>query len=141
MVPFLSLVVADVMTPDPVSVEPSTPIREVRKLFHIYEYDALPVVAAGAMLGWISQFSLLKAFLPKAGESIPCFESVLSRSADTIMQRHVVSVRTVDTLAFVLHRMIDTGCHSFPVVDVHNLLGVIAREDLLKGLDENMPGR
>ena len=141
MVPFLTLVVADVMATQPLCVEPSTPLSKVRDLFHIHEYGALPVVEDEQMLGWVTQFDLLSVFLPIAGQLIPDYDEILARPVHTIMREEPESMTTTDSLARVLHRMIDTRHRSFPVVDDNRLVGVIAREDILKGLDEEIPAR
>ncbi len=55
--------VEQVMTPDPVTASPDTPIAEAARLMLEHRYGGLPVVADGRLVGMITQGDLLKALL------------------------------------------------------------------------------
>lgn len=135
MIRFLTLVVADVMTTDVLSVEPDTPLSKLRGMFEVHEYGALPVLDGEQLVGWITQFDLLRALLCGRGPIMPDYDEVLAQPASSVMTQEPETVSTINTLYRVLHRMIDTRHRSFPVVDAGKLVGIIAREDILRGLD------
>ena len=57
--------VADVMTRDPYSVNPATPLREIVKAMIEHKYGAVPVVdAARRPVGIITSIDLLRLLLP-----------------------------------------------------------------------------
>ena len=57
--------VADVMTRDPYSVSPATPLRDVLKAMIEHKYGAVPVVdAARRPVGIITSIDLLRLLLP-----------------------------------------------------------------------------
>lgn len=55
-------VVADCMTPDPLTVSPQTPIYRAAQIMSIYKYSALPVVEDGRLVGLITSSLLLGYF-------------------------------------------------------------------------------
>ena len=133
---FLSMVAADVMTTDWVHVTADEPIAKLRQLFHIHEFSALPVMREGRMCGWVSQYDVLKPFVFSEGELVTPIEQILKRPVASIMLADPESVTSTDSLARVLRRMVETHHKSYPVVDAEKLVGIIARTDIFKGLDE-----
>jgi CBS domain-containing protein len=140
MFKFLELVVNDVMTADPLTIEPKAPLAKLRSLFDTFEYSGLPVVVEGELVGWVTQLDLLKALLPTPGGSIPDYDEILARPVWSVMNPYPEVVAPEDPLQRVLARMIDTRYRSFPVVASDRLVGVIAREDILKGLRVELRG-
>ncbi len=55
--------VEQVMTRDPASASPDTPIAEAARLMLEHRYGGLPVIADGRLVGIITQGDLLKALL------------------------------------------------------------------------------
>jgi acetoin utilization protein AcuB len=55
--------VVAVMTPDPATVGPGTPIEDAAVLLRARKIGALPVVEAGALVGIVSESDLLRAFV------------------------------------------------------------------------------
>lgn len=55
--------VAQIMTRDPVTVSPDAPIQTAIRLFCERRFGALPVVKGGTLVGVITPFDLLRAFL------------------------------------------------------------------------------
>ena len=135
---FLSLVTADVMSTEWVHVTPDEPITTARRLFHVHEFNGLPVMDATAMCGWLTQHDLLRPFVFVEGESVPAIDDILARPVSSIMQHEPETVSGTDPLVRVLRRMVESGHRSYPVVDNERLVGVIARADLLRALDETL---
>ena len=133
---FLSLVVADVMTTEWVHVEAHEPIAKLRQLFHIHEFNAMPVMRGGGMCGWVSQYDVLKPFVYTEGALVTPITEILQRPVETVMVTDPESVATTDSLAGVLRRMVESRHPSYPVIDSAKLVGIIARDDILQGLDK-----
>jgi CBS domain-containing protein len=139
MVPFLTLTVADAMTTEPVCVQPATALSELRELFARYQYNAFPVVEDTRLAGWITQFDFLRAFTLQPESIMPNYGAILSQAAASIMLRDPESVSPEQSLNRVLGRMIETRHKSFPVIaDDGQLVGIIAREDIFRGLIEQI---
>ena len=57
--------VAQAMTPNPVTVEPGTPIEEVATLMVDKNFHTLPVVSEGNVVGIVGKEDLLKLLIPE----------------------------------------------------------------------------
>jgi CBS domain-containing protein len=142
MVPFLNLKVSDVMTSAVVTVEPHVSLAEVRALFETHKYNALPVVAEGdRIVGMMTLFDFLRAFLFSPSAIMPNYDRILSQPVEDYMTRNPETVQSALPLSRVLTRMIETRNKSFPVVEDGRLQGIIAREDILRGLRRDLEER
>ena len=133
---FLSLVVADAMTSEWVHVEAEEPLSKLRQLFHIHEFNALPVMRDGRFCGWVSQYDVLKPFVYADGDPVTPLSETLQRPVASVMLENPDSVTSTDSLCGVMRRMIESRHPSYPVVDAERLVGIIARSDILEALDE-----
>ena len=88
------------------------------------------------MCGWVTQHDLLTPFVFEEGAVVPPIDEILARPVSSIMQREPECVAGTDTLASVLRRMVETGHRSYPVNDNGRLVGIVARADILRALDE-----
>lgn len=138
MVPFLTLHVADVMSRDPLIVTPRTPLHTVRDHFEAHDYSALPVVEQGRLVGIVSQFDFLGAFLFKHEAIIPPYDDILGQPVATIMKEKPQTMRPDQPLSRVLTAMIASGLRSYPVIDGDDLVGVVARIDIFRGLNQTL---
>ena len=62
------LTVAEIMTRDPLTITPERPITEAIKRMLAHKVGALPVVAAGQLVGIVTRTNLLQAFLLSQAE-------------------------------------------------------------------------
>lgn len=138
MVPFLSLCARDVMTPDPVTVEPALTLAELRERFEETHLGAFPVVANGVLVGMVSEFDLLEACLLRPTSMIPHFDEILAMPVSAVMTKDCVSVAPDEALSHVLEKMVPGRLKTVPVVEGDRVVGVIARTDLLTGLHERV---
>ena len=67
-------------------------------------------------------------------------EELMSRSVEGFMSRDALTVPPRAPLTRVLQKMLDARVKSFPVLDGNELVGVVAREDLLQGLRRAVAG-
>lgn len=141
MYEFLEYRVLDVMTRPAVTIAPGTPLREVEALFEAHDFNALPVVGSdGELVGIVSKLDLLRAFRFTEESLFPPYDEIMERPAETVMRRRPETVRQRTPLTRVLERMIETRHKSFPVVDDHHVIGMVAREDVLRGLRRAVAG-
>lgn len=138
---FFSKATSEAMTSDVLVVHPDTPLTRLQEHFERYRFNGLPVVDEGKLVGWVTQFDLLNAFVSEAESPESPYDEVLARPTEAIMSIEPESVLPDETLAAVLKRMIETRHRSFPVATQQKLLGVIAREDIIKGLRESLGGK
>ena len=135
--------VRDVMTADPVTVTPATPLRYVATSLVKHKLSAVPVLSLqGKVLGVISENDLLRKEElqrdPDGEHSVDLTYRVrrdmaTAKTAGELMSTHPATVRpdaTVAEAAGVMDRY-DAVC--LPVVDEGgNLLGVVGPRDLLR---------
>jgi CBS domain-containing protein len=132
MYEFLEYRVRNAMTRDPVTIGRRTTLAEVEALFERHDFNCLPVVEAGALAGIVTKLDLLKAFAFTKRTLLPPYEKIMRRPAAVVMNVRPVTVRPDMPLTRVLQRLIETRHKSLPVVVDGRLVGMIAREDVLR---------
>ena len=131
---FLEWRVEDVMS-RPVCVAPTIPLAEAERLFEQHGFNALPVVnARGVLQGVVTSIDLLRAFDFSEDVILPDYDRIMERSVETVMTRDAQTVTPRAPLTRVLRKLVDTRNKSFPVVDDDRVVGVIAREDVMRAL-------
>jgi CBS domain-containing protein len=135
MYEFLDYQTRDVMTLNPVTTAPDRPISEVEEIFEKHDFNGLPVLdAEGQVIGVITKLDLLRAFHNDGDRMFPPYKEIMRRTVSSAMTPKVRSVCPRTPLTRVLEKMVVFGCKSFPVLDGDQLVGVVAREDVLRGL-------
>jgi CBS domain-containing protein len=135
MYEFLDYQTRDVMTADPVTIGPDASLAELEDLFDKNGFNGVPVLSnAGELLGVVTKLDLLKAFRFTDEHMFPPYAEIMARSVASVMSRDLRSVCPRTPLTRVLEKMVDSGCKSFPVLDADRLVGMIAREDVMRGL-------
>jgi CBS domain-containing protein len=132
---FLSYRVSDVMTRRPEVIGPSTTLAEAEGIFASHNFNGLPVVdARGNLLGMLTKLDLLRAFVFTPRRMVPPYEEIMARDVETVMTRQAHTVSPETPLTRVLEAMVLTRYKSFPVAKDGRLVGIVAREDVLRGL-------
>ncbi len=142
MYEFLRYLARDFLSAPPVTIGLESTLREAEAVFEARQFNALPVVAKdGTPVGWLTKLDVLKAFRFGAESTLPQYDFIMGlpvRSAMTPL-RDAVRVTSRTPLTRVLEKMVRSGVKSMPVVDDDRLIGVIAREDLLRALRRATP--
>lgn len=124
---------ADVMTRQVVTVAPDTPVFDAIELLLEHSISAMPVVDdAGAVQGVLTEQDCLK-LIAAATYGDQGREELLQVS------RHMSEAEVVapDVEIYqVVDRFRDAGLWAVVVIDTEQLVGVISRRDLLRGLKE-----
>jgi len=134
MYEFLEYQVADAMTYHPVTIVRATPLSEVERLFAQHDFNCLPVCEDGVLLGIVTKLDVLKAFAFTTRGMIPRYEEIMCQPAETVMMLRPVTLTPDVSLTRVLQLMADTRYRSFPVIIGDLLIGMVAREDVLRAL-------
>ena len=135
MYEFIHYQVRDVMTKNPVTVERHERIGSVEEIFEAHDFNGLPVVESdGRLAGMVTKLDVLKAFVFTTETLLPRYQEIMDRSIESVMTASPYLVEPKLPLTGVIALMIETRHKSFPVVSDGRLVGVIAREDLLRAL-------
>ena len=138
---FIDYQVQDVMTSPPITVGPDTSLREVEAIFEKRDFNSVPVVSAdGALLGIASKLDVLRAFRFTVDSILPPYDEIMQQAVSRVYSRDLITVCPRTPLTRVLEKMIDSRCKSFPVLDGDDLVGMVAREDVLRGLRQATRG-
>ncbi len=131
---FLEAHVADYMTRAVLTVTPETPVRELERRFTEHDFNGFPVIAHGNIVGVVTKFDVLKAFIFTPQTVVPQYDELSRRPAAEIMTREVLTFTPETPLTRVLQALVDARVKSFPVLENDHLVGIIAREDVMRAL-------
>jgi CBS domain-containing protein len=134
---FLEMQVADYMTSPVISVAPSTQLSELERRFTEYDYNGFPVIDSGRLVGVVTKFDVLKAFVFTPRSVVPQYDVLARLTAAQVMTRDVITFAPDTPLTRVLQTLVDFRVKSFPVVERGHVVGVIAREDLVRALHDS----
>lgn len=134
---FLEYTVGQYMTRQVRTVTRQTTLRELEALFERYDFNAFPVLEGETLVGWVTKFDFLKTFAFTTGQLVPHYDELMKRTVGEVMTEAVVHVAPAAPLTRTLQLMVNLRARSFPVVapDGH-LVGVIAREDIMRALKD-----
>jgi CBS domain-containing protein len=142
--------VRDAMSSAPVSIAPQTSVHDVVHVLAEHEFNAVPVVEDGRVVGIICQGDLLtRADMPLRVGLLAEYDRLErerlvpsgERPAAEIMSSPVVTVEDEDPLEEAIEVMVERGLKRLPVVDRDGLLrGMLSRVDVLGVLGEHASG-
>jgi CBS-domain-containing membrane protein len=135
---FLEWNAKDFMTRNVVTVEPNVALAQLEALFSNHDFNAFPVVEGKHVMGVVTKFDFLKAFVFTTQAVVPHYGDLMGRTVRDIMTREAVYVQPDVPLTRVLEQMIEMKARSFPVLDEGGkLAGIISREDLMRALRQS----
>jgi CBS domain-containing protein len=135
MYEFLGCRVGDYMVKPATTISAASTIAEALGLFERLDFNMLPVVDRGRLVGVVSKFDILKifAFTPKS--VVPSYDELVSHPVSEVLTRNYISVDAETPLTRVLQQMVEQRIASVPVIDKQgSLIGVISRTDILHAL-------
>jgi CBS domain-containing protein len=134
---FLECTVSQYMTRSVKTVTRRMSLRELEALFEQHDFNAFPVVEERKMVGIITKFDFLRAFIFTTGQMVPHYDDFMKHLVEEVMTEAVVHVESTAPLTRVLQLMLNLKARSFPVVDGNRqLVGIISREDVMRALRE-----
>lgn len=134
------MVVEDIMTEDPITVDSSTPIRKAIAMLFESDFRHLPIVDGAELVGIVSDRDL-RAFLAPSMVDLEKPQEVqrrLAQPVSTVMNADVVSVTSETDLAEVIDVMLDQKVGAVPVVrpGTSQLVGIVSYVDVLRAAQE-----
>ncbi len=144
--------VSDVMVREVITLKPEQTLEEAAKVLNQENIGGAPVVKDGKVVGILSERDLLRTkttprpprYLELLGgiiylENVREFERQLAKAIATrveeLMTAKVVTISPDSTLTQAAQMIMDHQVNRLPVVDGEgNLLGIVTRNDVLRGL-------
>ena len=134
--------VRDVMTTDVATVAPDAELRDVAALLISKRISGVPVIERGRVVGVISERDILFKERPSTGmhrgvlawlmDEGDLMLKIDARTALSAMTAPAVTIGPSRTVADAAALMLDEGVSRLPVVDGHQLVGIVTRHDLVR---------
>lgn len=128
--------VADHMTTEVVSLSRDSTLREAGELFDRFDFNSVPILENGKLVGIVSKFDFMRAFAFTEKHPLPDYEALMNSPLRDFMREELVTTSPETPLTRVLQRMVELRTRSFPVVSDEELVGIISREDIIRALKE-----
>ena len=142
------MLVSDIMTHNPRTVNPDTKLQEVASIMCLYRIPALPVVdESGKLVGNISEMDLLKNLLPTMEDFVdgtavteiesmtPNYSASMRKSVSEMMVKNPVSVSPDMHVLKATAKMTNHRFRRIPVADSDGkLVGVMSLGDVHKAI-------
>lgn len=149
--------VSEVMTRQVTTVSPDTPVKEAAAILAEKNVSGMPVVDQGKVVGVFSEEDVLRhiktikkdlrliypsisslgiAFQEEVTqrELLEAYEEVGNKPVREVMSRDVVTVAPDIPLNEAILKMVQRGINRLPVVEGGNLVGIVTRGDVIRGL-------
>ncbi len=149
--------VRDVMSTEPVTLKPTTTVREAAITLAEESVGGCPVVDdSGRVIGMLSEVNILEALktqskelrmlMPpeitfgisfveviKEREALSAFKEVESKLVRDVMTKDVHAVAPDDPVEAAIRVMVEHRIHRVPVIEGDRLVGILTRQDVLRG--------
>jgi tRNA nucleotidyltransferase (CCA-adding enzyme) len=121
---------SDIMSKDPQTLSPDTPVEEAAELMLRYGYEGFPVVKDDEIVGLLTRRAVDRALAHE-----------ISVTAESIMDAGNVRVFPADSIEQIQDVMMESGWGQIPVVSSRSkkIVGIITRTDLIKILAPHRP--
>jgi acetoin utilization protein AcuB len=130
-----NITVQEIMTANPVTVNPSSTLGQVRELFSRNSFHHVPVTGAGGeLVGIISREDFFKVAYVLSVEATRSkntksrFQHLL---AEDIMTKYPLQLSPDDTVGLAADIFLANKFHALPIVDDGQLVGIVTAHDLL----------
>jgi CBS domain-containing protein len=134
---FLECTAGQYMTRSVITVTRQVTLRDLKALFDKYDFNSFPVVEGAKMVGIVTKFDFLRAFVFTTSQMVPNYDDLMKRAVEQIMTGRVSSIDSTTPLTRVLELMVMLKARSLPVTGSNGeLVGVISREDVMQALEE-----
>lgn len=130
---------ADLMTRTVVALRPETTIADAIRILVRHEISGAPVVdREGRLVGLLSEHDCLRV---TASGDYTAEDLALGEPVSTLMSRPAYVVGPQFGIYSIAHVFLVGRIRRLPVVEGDRLVGLIARRDVLRGLQEMSDGR
>lgn len=149
--------VSEVMTRRVATVSPDTLVKDAAALLAEKNVSGMPVIEGGTIVGVFSEADVLRhikttkkdlrlvypsisslgiAFQEEVTqrEILEAYEEIGNKPVKEVMSKEVVTVAPDIPLNDAIVKMVQNGINRLPVVDRGNLVGIVTRGDVIRGL-------
>lgn len=130
-----NITVQEIMTRNPVTVQPNTSLAEVRELFSKNSFHHVPVAGVGGeLVGIISRedfFKVAYVLSIEANKSARAKSHFHSLVAEDIMTKYPLQLSPDDTIGLAADIFLANKFHAVPIVEDGQLVGIVTSHDLL----------
>lgn len=146
--------IAEVMTPNPITVTPETPLQEAVKILAEKKISGLPVVdEAGKLVGVISESDLMwqetgidpppyimildsVIYLQNPSRHDKEIHKVLGQTVGEVMTDKPITIKASQTIRDAAHWMHDKKIRRLPVLDgeTGDVVGIITQGDIIRAM-------
>jgi CBS domain-containing protein len=110
-------------------------VHELGDMIKRDDFNTYPVEEDGQVVGIVTKFVVLKCFTFTPSQMVPRYSDLMNKKVGEVMTAEFIYVRSDTKLTRVLQLMVEHRIRSLPVMDGNSrLVGIIAREDVLKAL-------
>jgi CBS domain-containing protein len=133
------LTVAEVMTPDPITLNPDDTVGQAEEILFANNIRQLPVVVGPELVGIISDRDLRSFLSGRLFSSPEERDTALNTRIDAVMSSAPMTVGPDDDLRDAIEIMIDEKIGGIPVVEEEKgLVGIITYVDVLRCFFEQL---
>jgi len=121
--------VGKVMTRKVVTADPADPIEKIYSLIVESGFTAFPVVKKRRLVGLISRRDLISSHRVRSA-----IVQHANREIGDVMTKDVITISSEDHLGSAAELLVSRDVSRLPVVDGDDLVGIVDRHDILKGM-------
>lgn len=134
MYTFLQQTTDKYMTGRVKSVTRDVSVLELSEMFEQDDYNTYPVLEDAQVVGIVTKFDILKCFAFTPSQMVPRYAELMNRRVADILTAEFIYVRPDTRLSRVLQLMVQHRIRSILVLENEELVGIIAREDVIAAL-------
>lgn len=131
---------SDVMTPDPVTIDPQATVAEVWDLMRELEIRHVPVVDRGVLVGMVSDRDLAHLDIGRMllSDGAEALRRELGTPVVKLMSSDVVSVTPDAEMTEIIELLIEHRVGAVPVVrpDSREVVGIVSYVDVLRAVQD-----
>ena len=120
----------DIMSRDPQTLSPDTPVKEAAEMMIRFGYEGYPIVEDGEIVGLLTRRAVDRALAHE-----------IKLTAASLMEAGNIRVFTSDSIEQIQYVMTESGWGQIPVVSSRSkkIVGIVTRTDLIKILAPSRP--
>ncbi|MBI3992765.1 MAG: CBS domain-containing protein [Candidatus Lambdaproteobacteria bacterium] len=127
--------VSDIMTKSPITVAPGTLLSVLIEEFDRTDFNGYPVLDNGRLLGIVTQYDVLKAFIFHPNEIIPQYARIMQKTVGEIFSTNAQQVVSTTPVTEAIQMLVDSRHHGLLVTDERGkLVGIVTRYDIARCL-------
>lgn len=127
------MLIRELMTPDPVSCAPETPLRRIAQLMVENDCGVIPVCSDGKVVGIVTDRDIVTRGFTKTLDPT-------TLPVSDVMTRDLIMVDVEDKVERAVQLMEGEQVHRLPVIEGERLVGMISVTDLADHLPERKAG-